>query len=135
MKGINLRRKVNFIRKICKDEAMGELHGQPIVTIIEDNGEEDAEPQVVADDRLQCQFCNRFFDPESHPKHQNKCASVFMGVQNRRQPFQSICKRLSEDEQFQKQIEEVGGIQNALAAGMIKLMGANSKLNESWRMQ
>ena len=124
MKGINLRKKVNFARKIYQDA--GELHGEPIITIVENLGEdENSEPQVVLDARLQCQYCNRFFNPESHAKHQNNCSSVFMGLKNKRQPFSSMAQRLSNDEEFQEQIHNLGGVESALAAGFIKLMVAN----------
>lgn len=135
MKGINLRKKVNFTRKICQNEGMGALHGEPIITIIEHLDEdEDREPEIALDARLQCQYCNRFFNPESHAKHQNKCSSVFMGLKHKRQPFQSIAQRLSNDEQFQEQIQGLGGVEAALTSGFIKFT-AISKLNEQWRMQ
>ena len=137
MKGINLKKKVNFQRKFGKE---GEFAGQPITIIREITGAKpdpsgEIEETTVVDSRLPCQYCNRLFEPDSLVKHQKKCPSVFMGIQDKRPPFHSIGQRLPNDEEFKQQIEALGGIHKALAAGFIKLTVTAGKLNDQWRLQ
>ena len=55
-----------------------ELVGRP------DDPNAEVDVMTVADDRQPCQYCNRLFNPVSYAKHQNKCASVFMGLRDKR---------------------------------------------------
>ena len=89
MSGIVLKRKTNFKRETFDFEGHP-LDGQPIIRVITADQNEDEE-EIVADSRIDCQFCGRFFVPESFPVHQKACKEVFMG---RRRPFLSGYQRL-----------------------------------------
>ncbi len=80
MVGINLKRKVNFKRKM-KD-------GVAVVEIIE---AKDKPAKLVPDNRLDCQYCRRLFQPDSHSIHQKVCNNVFM---KRRDLFESVMQRM-----------------------------------------
>ena len=66
MSGIVLKRKVNFKREVLDEEGLP-LHGEPIIRVVESLDED--EEEIVADSRIDCQFCARFFVPESFPTH------------------------------------------------------------------
>lgn len=57
MHGINLKRKVNFKRKI--------QDGMAVTEVVEHGNDK----RIIPDNRLDCQFCRRLFKPESHAIH------------------------------------------------------------------
>ena len=75
MHGINLKKKVNFKRKM--------QNGIAVTEIIEN----DKNTKIIPDNRLDCQYCRRMFKSESHGIHQKICNNVFM---KRRELFESV---------------------------------------------
>ena len=88
MRGINMKRKVNFPQTICGDKD-SELFKTPVLHIYDSEGQESptSRIEVVADERVQCQHCNRYFNSASHAKHSEACKGVFMTSRN---PFLSL---------------------------------------------
>jgi len=72
VKGISLKKKVNFKRRMCSDEdhIPPNLKGQNIIEIVEaDYLGNVTKEEFISDARLECQFCSRLFEPSSFPKH------------------------------------------------------------------
>ena len=90
MNGITLKKKMNPLRRPCEDPSHA-LNGQLILKQITLTSAGNLEEEEIADVRLDCQFCGRLFNPESHAKHQNKCNTVYM---SRRLPFISNKQRM-----------------------------------------
>ena len=96
---------------------------------------ENGRVKVIADSRLQCYHCHRLFWPESHARHEPLCQRVFMASQ--RSQFISMEQRLplKDDPKLRQKIEQIGGMQNAIASGMFLSKAVKARLNDNWRMQ